>query len=336
LHVIDCIDAARNHASSFPAAPVERQWHGGMSRLKPAGNSGRHGVARLAWYATPILLAVVGAYLYVGGAGEKSGSPPGSVQVVGSESMRPVVTACAEDFMARNPQADIIIKGGGSGDGVAALLHGLVDIGMTSRELTQRERDYAGSQGFEISVFPLALDAVTVIVNRANPIAALSIGQLQDIFVGKVHNWRELATGREDILPFARAAGSGTASLFGDSILGEQPYAASVQRLPTNEAIVAEVAARPGAIGYTGLGALRSGGDRVKAVALGADSEAAPVAATPESIVSGGYLLSRKLYLATAGRPLGTARAFIDFCLSAGGQALFQRAGYVPVKSAGP
>jgi phosphate transport system substrate-binding protein len=99
------------------------------------------------------------------------------------------------------------------------------------------------------------------------------------------------------------------------------------------------VAARPGAIGYAGLGALRVGGDRVRAVALTAGAQASPVNATPvnatpETIIAGTYPLSRKLYLATAGPPLGTAKAFIDFCLSANGQALFQRAGYVSMKSA--
>src|SRR5947209_2454165 len=109
--------------------------------------------------------------------------------------MRPAVTACAEDFMTKNPRADIVVSGGGSGDGAAAPLHGIVDIGMTSRELTQREREYAGAKGFEISAFAMALDGVTILVNRANPIAALSIGQLHDIFTGKVRDWRELEAG---------------------------------------------------------------------------------------------------------------------------------------------
>jgi ABC-type phosphate transport system substrate-binding protein len=101
--------------------------------LQTASSSGRRGLARAALYAMPVLLVGIGAYLYFNAAVENSASPSGSVQVVGSESMRPAVTACAEDFMTRNPQADIIVKGGGSGDGVAALLHGIVDIGMTSR-----------------------------------------------------------------------------------------------------------------------------------------------------------------------------------------------------------
>ena len=102
----------------------------------------------------------------------------------------------------------------------------------------------------------------------------------------------------------------------------------------TNEAIVAEVAAKPGAIGYTGIGALRGGGTRIKVVALAVDAESPPITATPETIVSGSYPLSRKLHLATMGPPFGTAKAFIDFCLSDSGQSLFQRVGLVPVKSA--
>jgi phosphate transport system substrate-binding protein len=302
--------------------------------LQTAGSSGRHRFARVALYAIPFVLACAGAYLYFNGAAGNSVPESGSVQVLGSESMRPAATACAEDFMTKNPRADIVVRGGGSGDGVAALLHGIVDIGMTSRELTQREREYAGAKGFEISAFAMALDGVTIVVNRANPIATLSIGQLHDIFTGKVRNWRELEAGDGEIVPFARAAGSGTASLFAERVLGEQAYATSARHLPTNEAIVAEVVARARAIGYTGLGALRVGGDKIRAVALAADSQSAPVTATPESIVSGGYPLSRKLYLATPGTPLGTAKAFIDFCLSASGQALFQRAGYIAVNSA--
>ena len=290
----------------------------------------------LALYAAPICLVALAALFYFGGGAETATPQSGSVQVVGSETMRAVVTACAADFMTRNPQADVIVKGGGSGDGIAALLHGMVDIGMTSRDLSGRERDYAASKGIEISVSGLALDGITIIVNRANAVTILDPGQLRNIFAGKIRNWRELEGGEAEILAFARAAGSGTASLFGERVLGEQPYGASVQRLPTNEAIVAEVAARPGAIGYTSLGALRGAAERVSVVALRTDPQAAPVAPTSEVIQSGHYPLTRTLYLGTAGKPSGTAKAFIDFCASATGQALLQRAGYVGIARATP
>ncbi len=300
--------------------------------MPAAGIAKGYGFAVAGWCAAAVILAGAAAYLYFGASAANLGSSVGSVQVVGSESMHPSVTACAEDFMTRNPQADVIVKGGGSGDGVAALLHGITDIAMASRELTPREREYARANSIELAVFSVAQDGISIIVNRANPVADLSLSQLRDIFAGRLRNWGDLGAPQGEIIPFARAAGSGTALMFGERILGEEPYAASVQRLPTNEAIVSNVASQRDSIGYTDLGALKHGGDRVRAIALRADDQSPPVIAAPETIVSGHYPLSRRLTLVTVGSPLGTAKAFIDFCSSATGQALFQRAGFVAAK----
>ena len=289
------------------------------------------GIGRAATYGILILAFLVGlaALLYFVGSSDRSAATTGSVQVAGSESMRPVVTACAESFMTRNPKADVIVRGGGSGDGIAALLHGLVDVGMTSRDLSKRERDYALSKGIEITQFPLALDAIAIVVNRANPVAGLSLPQVQSVFTGKVRNWRELGGEDREIRLFGRSAGSGTATLFAERVVGEMPQANSVENLPTNEAIVAQVAAQPAAIGYAGLGALTGARDRIKAVSIRDDQQPAAAAATPEAIRSGRYPLARTLSFVTAREASSTSRAFLDFCLGANGQALVQRAGYV-------
>ena len=290
--------------------------------------------ARLALYNLPTLLICAGLFLYIGRATEMPTLLSERVHVVGSESMRPTIEAIAEDFMTRNPLADITVRGGGSGDGIAALLHGMVDIAMTSRDVTSRERAYLGDKGLELSVVPLALDAVVVVINQANPITVLDIEQIRDIFAGTIRNWRELQGAETEIVPLARAARSGTAYLFGERVLSTESFAASVSHLSTNEAIVAEVAARPGAIGYTGRGALRGVGDGVRVIGIRSNQQSAPTVATTESIVSGSYPLSRKLSLATTGHPPATAKAFVDFCLSVNGQALFQRAGYIEIQSA--
>lgn len=295
----------------------------------------RNSVTRLALFASPVLLAALGAIFYFSLAPQDSAATQsGSVQVAGSETMRAVMTACAEDFMTRNPESDVIVKGGGSGDGIAALLHGMVDIGMTSRELSQREHDYAASKNIDVSLSELALDGITIIVNRANPLSTLDLSQLQSIFAGRARNWRDFESGETDIVTVARAPGSGTASLFDERVMGEKPYAASVQRLPTNEAIVAEVAARPGAIGYTSLGALRGAGDRVKVVALRTQPQSIAVTPSADTIRSSQYPLTRTLYLGTVGKAAGAPKAFADFCLGISTQPLLQRAGYVSISRA--
>jgi phosphate transport system substrate-binding protein len=289
------------------------------------------GIGRAATYGILILVSLIGlaALLYFVGSSDRSAATTGSVQVAGSESMRPVVTACAEAFMTRNPKADVIVRGGGSGDGIAALLHGLVDVGMASRDLSKRERDYALSKGIEITQFPLALDGIAIVVNRTNPVAGLSLVQVQSVFAGKVRNWRELGGEDREIRLFGRSAGSGTATLFAERVVGETPQAESVENLPTNEAIVAQVAAQPAAIGYTGLGALTGARDRIKAVSIRDDQQSTAAAATPEAIRSGRYPLARTLSFVTAREASSASKAFLDFCLGASGQALVQRAGYV-------
>jgi phosphate transport system substrate-binding protein len=280
-------------------------------------------------FSTVLALAGLTAIFFLLREGQTIVGATGSVQVVGSESMRPVVAACAEAFMAKNPKADIVVKGGGSGDGVAAILHGIADVGMTSRDLTQRERDYAASKGIELSEFQLARDGVTVIVNGASRIAALDLDQLQAIFTGRIRNWQELGGDNAEITAFARAAGSGTASLFGDRVLKGAPYASSVTQLPTNEAIVTEVAGRAGAIGYTSLGALRTARTGVKPLALRIDEQLQAAMPTADDVRSGRYPLSRTLHLIGPGRATDTARAFVDFCIGPAGQSLVHKAGYI-------
>jgi phosphate transport system substrate-binding protein len=252
----------------------------------------------------------------------------GSVQIVGSESMRSVVSACAEAFMSRNPKVDIIVKGGGSADGVAAVLHGIADVGMVSRELSQRERDFAASKGIELSEIPLARDGVTVVVNRANRIASLSLEQLQAIFAGTVRNWRDLGGEDEEIVAIGRATGSGTQALFAERVFDGRAHAASVLAMSSNEAVVAEVAARAGAVGYAGLGALQTARG-VKLLALSIDGKSAPAAADADAIRTGSYPLSRTLVLVAPRRTTALAKAFVDDCTGNGGRDLLRRAGYI-------
>jgi phosphate transport system substrate-binding protein len=221
-------------------------------------------------------------------------------------------------------QVDVIVKGGGSGPGIAALLYGTVDICMASRDLSDKERGHASNHGVEISGFDLALDGITIVVHPHNPVDTLSLDQLRKIYAGNVRNWQEVGGAPADIVALSRLVGSGTAALFRERVLGGEDYAEAAQGLPTNEAIVAEVATRPWAIGYTDLGALRHARDRVKAMALRATPQSMPVLAVPEMMRSGRYPLARTLHFSTAGKPSGTVKAFIDFCLSSRGHALVQ------------
>jgi phosphate transport system substrate-binding protein len=287
------------------------------------------GSARISLLTTPVALALIAGLLYFGSERKTASEPPSSVQVAGSETMREVAGACAEEFMSRNPEADIIVRGGGSGDDIAALLHGMTDVAMVSRELSSREREFGRSKGIELSVVPLALDGIAVIANRANPVSELSLDQLRDIFAGKLRNWRLLGGSDAEIGVLARGAGSGTGSVFDERVLRGAPYLTSVRRFPTNEEIVAAVAERPSAIGYTGLGALKGSSEQIKVLALRSDRPAAPILPSLETIRSGAYPLTRSLTFVTAGRPAPAVGDFVAYCSGADGRHFLQSAGYI-------
>ena len=118
-------------------------------------------------------LAVV---LFVNLLGGCQGQPPpqaGSVQLKGSETLRPLLTICAEDFMTRHPHIDVMVQGGGSGTGIAALLQGTVDIAMASRELSDKEQQYAARQGLAVRAFDFPHRPR---YGRAPPVAGARVG----------------------------------------------------------------------------------------------------------------------------------------------------------------
>ena len=85
--------------------------------------------------------------------------------------------------------------------------------------------------------------------------------------------------------------------------------------MPSSEAVVEYVARHPTAIVYVSMGYLSS---QVKALSVEG------VSPTPEDIQSGGYPLTRPLYLLTGQEPTGEVKAFIEFALSPAGQAVVE------------
>ena len=178
---------------------------------------------------------------------EKLPTSTGSVQLKGSETLRPLLTMCAEDFMSRRSHIDVIVQGGGSGVGIAALLHGMVDVAMASRELSAKEQQYANRQGLQIRTFDLALDGIAVVVHPNNPVETLPMEDLRDIFTGAQQSWQHAGETLYPITVLSRMDGSGTALLFRQRVLSDKDDGVIAQQMPTNEAVIAEVA-------YTAVG----------------------------------------------------------------------------------
>ena len=268
-----------------------------------------------------------------------NGLPPvfsaDNIAVKGSDTMVNLGQAWAEAFMEQNPAALIAVTGGGSGTGIAALLNGTCDIVQSSREMSEKEYELAKSKGLNVQEIAVGIDALAVVVHPENQVHEITIGQLSDIFIEKIKNWKELNGRDEPILVLSRERNSGTHVYFLEEVVrkgnknGTEEFAPGVLMMPSSQAIEQEVADNRAAIGYFGLGYLNP---RVRAVDLFNEQTKAYVAPTVENALSGMYPLSRPLFFYLPGLPQGLVKQFVDFVLSDRGQQIVLDMHFVPLR----
>ncbi|MGI6196540.1 MAG: substrate-binding domain-containing protein [Eubacteriales bacterium] len=126
-------------------------------------------------------------YITVGGSGAYTASGlSGKVTLAGSTSVSPLMDELAAAYKELNPDVVIEIQQSGSGAGIQSALEGVCDIGMSSRELKDSEKE-AG-----LTPTVMALDGIAVIVNKDNGIGTLSSEQIQSIYIGESTSWADV------------------------------------------------------------------------------------------------------------------------------------------------
>ena len=216
---------------------------------------------------------------------EASADLSGTISMAGSTSMEKLANAVAESFMAKYPGVTVTAEFTGSSAGIEAVTAGSVDIGNSSRALKDEEKAAGAVENI------VAIDGIAVVVDPSNTVAGLTKDQLISVYKGEIKNWSELGGEDAPIVVIGREAGSGTRGAF-EEILGLEDACAYASELDSTGAVIAKVAATPGAIGYVSLDALD---DTVKALTLD------DVEATAENIKAGNYFLSIPFVMATKG-----------------------------------
>jgi len=159
---------------------------------------------------------------------------------------------------------------------------------------------------------PVAWDGLVIVVGAANPAENLSRAEAQAVFNGRITNWSSLGGPDQPIALLSRERGSGARTLFEQRIMAEQRLSINALLLSGNPALLAAVAATPGAVGYTMLGSV----DGVKALAIDG------VAPTTASTADESYPLAAPLYFVAPAEPQGELRVFLSWLQSDAGQAV--------------
>ena len=231
----------------------------------------------------------------------------GSVTLAGSTSMEKLANAMNEAFMEKYPNVSATAEFTGSSAGIESLAAGSVDIGDASRALSDDEK----GQGIVENI--VAIDGIAVITDTDNTITDIKSEDLAKVYTGEITNWKDLGGKDEQIVVIGREAGSGTRDAF-EELMDVKDSCKYAQELDSTGAVLAKVAATPGAVGYVSLDVLD---DTVNGLKINA------VEPTEENILAGTYVLQRPFVMATKGEiseQSEQVQAYFDFINSEDGQ----------------
>jgi phosphate transport system substrate-binding protein len=239
---------------------------------------------------------------------------------MGSDTMLPLARRWAEAFMGTNPGVTVLVEGGGTAAGVAALIDGRIDLATGSRPLFYDEVRLMHDRHASLGVsYRCARDALCVYVHPGNPVRDIGMLQLKGVFTGRVGSWHKVGGDEAAVHVLIRPPTSGSHRLFRELVLDEELYSDRATIVPTTSAIVEAVRNDPYAVGYGGL-AWSDG------LALLAIDGHAPL---PRTVRDGSYPLGRYLYLHSVHPPGGWARRFVDFAFTSEGQEMVEEVGFV-------
>ncbi len=233
-----------------------------------------------------------------------------------------LVPMLAEEYKAKHPGTIFEIAAEGSTTGITAITDGTAQIGMSSRRAKPTEMSAATAKGISLKPTIVAWDGIGIIVNAGNPLNGLTKRQVEQIFAGDITDWSQVGGTAGKISIYTRNTASGTYQDFKELAMKKRDYASSAQKMAGNEQIAAEVAKNASGIGYVALAYLHDPG--IKTLAIDGSVP------TEETVLKKTYPYSRPTFYYTNGEPTGEAAKFIEFTLSAEGQTILRKVGFVP------
>jgi phosphate transport system substrate-binding protein len=236
-----------------------------------------------------------------------------TITIAGSTALLPLVKDAAAEYQKAHPDVKISVSGGGSGTGINQVAAKAVDIG---------DSDIQAPTHPELHDNRVCVVGFAVIVHPGTNVKNLSKKQIQDIFSGKVANWKDVGGADQKIVVVNRPRSSGTRAVFTKTLMGSVPVSEAGLTEDATGTVVSVVKQTPGAVSYASFGGTRGSG--LTEVSI---DGAAP---TDENVVSGKYPVWSYEHMFTNGAPTGEISRFIAFVQSSSG--LVRRDGFILIR----
>lgn len=229
------------------------------------------------------------------------------VKVDGSSTVYPITEAVAEDFQKSKKNGVRVTVGiSGTGGGFKKFCRGETDISDASRPITKKEIEDCKAAGVEFMEFPVAYDALTVVIHPKNDWAKnMTVAELKAIWEpaaqGKITSWKQVNPAWPDrpIKLYGPGADSGTFEYFTEAINGKSKATRGDFTASEDDNVLVQGVSRDvGGLGYFGFAYYIENKDKLAAVSVVAAVGKPPVAPSLQTVVDGSYQpLARPIFI---------------------------------------
>ncbi len=266
------------------------------------------------------------------------------IAIDGSSTVFPITEAMAEEFQKANTGVKVTVGIAGTGGGFKKFCRGETDISDASRPITEKERADCKAANVEYIELPVALDALTVIVNPKNDWAKeMTVAELKKVWEpeaqGKITNWKQVRDSFPDrpLKLYGAGTDSGTYDYFTAAIVGkEHSSRGDFTASEDDNVLVQGVAGDVNALGFFGLAYYMENANKLKAVAIKPKDDAKAVMPSVEAARDGSYQpLSRPIFIYVSKKSIESkpeVAKFVEFYLDKkNALKLVKEVGYVPL-----
>lgn len=199
---------------------------------------------------------------------------------------------------------------------------------------SEEELGMAEAARVKLVMKPICYDAFVFITHADNPVDSLTVQQIQEIYSGKITNWKEVGGQDQPIAAYQRPVNSGSQTAMIELVMKGLPLTAAKENyvVPYMDGLVERIGEYENnimSIGYTYQFYLDSlyKGQNIKVLAVdGVTPEA-------ENLRSSRYPFTTNYFgVVRGGEEKKAGGRFLDWLLSQEGQRSIAQAGYIPIE----